>query len=469
MPGTPLATSAPITVTNVGYVGAVDLQVLATTTDANSPATSAVVTLGWPLRAPYSLSMFDDTGVRQFCTSNSAVATWQSSVTPPPNQARTYTAYVAQGGCSTSPPTVDVHASQRVTVTNGGYTGTVSLTATPEEVAAGSSQISVSAAISRPLPSGWRLAVYDSTGVKLRSCTTVGATTCTGSTTLGPEPLRYLAAVVAPTDPIGALPADGTWSSMQAVVASGTDRADWAASAAIAPATAALVQQRGAQDACFTLGESLRLRGLRATVSDLTLVCNSLGIARAVEFLFTTVGLVAAQTVLDDAVHSASSEFHPDCDHLGAGGLCLDEQDENSPIPEPAPAGAGGRIPPPPSCLDPEARDDLLASLPVQEHHIATDKHATYWKPIFAEIVGAFGLDLDGDWNKRYLKHFGSHAQEYHDWVWQNMKEISAISALEPTLEARQARFVGLFQEWVVDVVSADPSIVRVAYWACYR
>ncbi len=61
------------------------------------------------------------------------------------------------------------------------------------------------------------------------------------------------------------------------------------------------------------------------------------------------------------------------------------------------------------------------------------------------------------------MPHLGPHPAEYHQWVLDNMRVIDGIA------NGDVATFKALFRERVLEVVEADPTIVRVGYWKCYR
>lgn len=124
--------------------------------------------------------------------------------------------------------------------------------------------------------------------------------------------------------------------------------------------------------------------------------------------------------------------------------------------------------------MDDQTRNSLLVGLPLQRHHMATDKTGS-WKTEYERIAGAYGLDLAGDWNydaaKNTLRHSGSHPWNYHNWVYENMEiadETAFVAYPDPVdIELRKALFLELFDRWVSQVVRKDPSIVKVAYWKC--
>jgi hypothetical protein len=87
----------------------------------------------------------------------------------------------------------------------------------------------------------------------------------------------------------------------------------------------------------------------------------------------------------------------------------------------------------------------------------------------FQDILDDYELDLDvidaaGIWNVVPMPHRGPHPKEYHDWVMTNFQNAAAQAGVGNT-----RGFLDLFNSWIVDTVTNDPTIVRVAYWKCHR
>lgn len=234
----------------------------------------------------------------------------------------------------------------------------------------------------------------------------------------------------------------------------------------------------GRDGACDALGETLRETRATAslvTVPDVTLMCHANGLAAGLNWINSAdaVGHEQALAALVAAAYGPRvMEVNPDCDELTSTGECLEwgsDFSEYSPDlePEPAPAGAGGQVPPRDNCLSPAQRDALIASMPVQGHHVAT-KYGSFAKE-YLETITSFDLDLDlidaaGVWNVVPIPHRGPHPVEYHDWVMENFR-----NAAESAGDGNTQGFLILFEAWVVDKIKADPTIVRTAYWKCYR
>jgi hypothetical protein len=97
--------------------------------------------------------------------------------------------------------------------------------------------------------------------------------------------------------------------------------------------------------------------------------------------------------------------------------------------------------------------------LPIETHHLLTDKHKSKWTAIFGKITGKYNLDLDDDWNKVDIPHKGRHADQYHDWGNEQLKKIDK--------EARgdQGIFLKLFEKFVKRPVQKNPDMVRKKWW----
>jgi YD repeat-containing protein len=132
------ATSNPVSVHNIGWVGEAALSVSRTEVDVHDTRATVTATSSRPLAGPYYLSLHDDLGNRiAFCGSNSwndfggtctrtsSGTTLTATVSVETNKTRTYTAYVAQDGLNAR-PTTDVRAtSNTVQVRNLGWNGSV--------------------------------------------------------------------------------------------------------------------------------------------------------------------------------------------------------------------------------------------------------------------------------------------------------------------------------------------------------
>ncbi|MAT43334.1 MAG: hypothetical protein CL609_13420 [Anaerolineaceae bacterium] len=88
-----------------------------------------------------------------------------------------------------------------------------------------------------------------------------------------------------------------------------------------------------------------------------------------------------------------------------------------------------------------------------EEHHFISNK-GDYWPKVFREITDKYKLDLNGDWNKRFLEgHNGRHTNAYHRWVLEKLKEID-ISANGNVIE-----FLKQFEENIKKPVMRNPRL----------
>jgi RHS repeat-associated protein len=105
----------------------------------------------------------------------------------------------------------------------------------------------------------------------------------------------------------------------------------------------------------------------------------------------------------------------------------------------------------------------IIADLPLQDHHFATVESKKSWTPIFKEIVEKYGLDLDDAWNIRSTPHRGRHPNDYHRWVYKNMKDI--VNEIGDYGVKYQDEFVEMFKERVIQPVLERPEMVRKIFW----
>jgi RHS repeat-associated protein len=102
---------------------------------------------------------------------------------------------------------------------------------------------------------------------------------------------------------------------------------------------------------------------------------------------------------------------------------------------------------------------ESLENLPVQTHHLLTNKSISKWTPIFEEIVDKYKLDLDDAWNKVEIPHRGRHPKEYHEWVSRQLREIDKIA------QGVREDFLELFEERITKPVSEQPEMLTKEWW----
>ena len=108
-----------------------------------------------------------------------------------------------------------------------------------------------------------------------------------------------------------------------------------------------------------------------------------------------------------------------------------------------------------------ELVSELLNNLPIEWHHILTNKSKQYTSA-FNEIVEKYGLDLDGEWNKVQIPHRGRHINEYHDWV---LQEILKIDNAIGGGEEKAGDFLRQFDKIIKQQVTDNPQMLRKSYW----
>lgn len=109
--------------------------------------------------------------------------------------------------------------------------------------------------------------------------------------------------------------------------------------------------------------------------------------------------------------------------------------------------------------MAPKAWAIRLQDLPIQTHHILTNKHDTKWTAQFGKIVGSYGLELKGSWNTIDIPHQGSHPERYHQWV------MSQLQAIDQIAKGDQQKFLQLFNERIRQQVSDHPEMLFDDWW----
>lgn len=102
---------------------------------------------------------------------------------------------------------------------------------------------------------------------------------------------------------------------------------------------------------------------------------------------------------------------------------------------------------------------EWIARKGMEIHHYATNKHS-YYTPLFQNIVGKYGLNLDGPWNKKLLPHHGRHTTEYHQFVYERMLEIDSEAQQKNSPISKLFFFLNQFNSKVKQVVNDNPSML---------
>lgn len=249
-------------------------------------------------------------------------------------------------------------------------------------------------------------------------------------------------------------------------------------SAYVTVVAAKLLAKYGADDVCLLLGEVVPTHASMSSVADATWICQGAGLVKALKFIQQTVGTLNAVMTLYEASQTTTFDpttVDPECESVNSVGGCLDDDPpsgtdpEPEPDSEPAPADFGANIPPGSiGCYTPSQAAELLGDgptgLPIETHHLASDKHLSYYTPQFLDFLSAYPtLSLNQSWNLLSMKHKGRHPNEYHKWVLDRMDEADAVAQGDPTV------FVAEFTARVTDLVEASPLMIRAGYWKCTR
>ena len=99
-----------------------------------------------------------------------------------------------------------------------------------------------------------------------------------------------------------------------------------------------------------------------------------------------------------------------------------------------------------------------LEKKPMQMHHFATNKNKRY-TPQMKAITDKYGLDLNGDWNKELMPHLGRHPNYYHEYVLEQMTQISIIAGKNQNL------FLDLYEQNVKMPIRNNPNMLYKNYW----
>jgi A nuclease family of the HNH/ENDO VII superfamily with conserved AHH len=183
----------------------------------------------------------------------------------------------------------------------------------------------------------------------------------------------------------------------------------------------------------------------------------------------TLIKALAAMALVMGGIGVAVVVHHYMSDDPGKGAIGHTEEPGPDPDPEPEPEAEGAGIQPPSNCItDPVARQELLYSLPRQDHHLATDKNRVakpQWTEQFEELLWRYYPDrsLNEPWNiVEKMRHRGSHPFAYHQWVYSNLRRALSQS------RGDWNQFLRRWNLWVRDVVVADATIARREYWSCF-
>lgn len=439
----------------------VSLTAEATSLPASSSSTkltaqpSAALTYGY-----YTVIIDANRTVKASCpySSYSCVAT----VSLDPGTSNTYTALIVYGTDSTA---IDrpISTSTAVKVFRGTWSLSLS---TPDTTLSSSEKYAQVFASTTPfLAPGYGISIFDQTGTLLRYCTS----DCSSYATVPSSGLASVWAFVTKGQPASGSRPSVFVTSAGPLSITNLDESALLQSSEVGALQTSLIARYGTElAACVAIGEAARTHAARSSVPDVTLVCMNKGLAEGLKFLSRILGLnntiQAIETLVAANTDPEPANPQPDCDFIGFDGTCLDEGSPSTSAPTPEPDPMSGGIRPPPNCMDNDARHTLIEVMPEQLHHVAT--RFGQWADRFNMYVSKYGLDVAdnaGEWNVIMVPHRGPHPAEYHQWVLSNLEAATRVAGDDKAL------FLSLYREWVVNVVTGDPTITRLSYWKCHR
>jgi hypothetical protein len=250
------------------------------------------------------LSIYDETGhMMQACSVGSCAAGGRVPI----HGSHTYTAYLASSAPSNNPPTSPSAVSGSVTVTNIGWVGSVTLTAT-----SGSGVQAQASASLDGYP--YLVSIYDQTGHMVQACS---VSSCAGGGSLAPGDVRFYRAFVAQGAPLDSPPGNDVEAVSDVVVVSSVPAdqlVDTTTVAALIAQVEAAYPAPG--EACLVWGSAIIGNAqYKASATDATLECNALGLKAALVKLIETAGVPALAALLDAAFKTptaAPTETTPD-------------------------------------------------------------------------------------------------------------------------------------------------------------
>ncbi|HKO18754.1 MAG TPA: AHH domain-containing protein [Acidobacteriaceae bacterium] len=101
---------------------------------------------------------------------------------------------------------------------------------------------------------------------------------------------------------------------------------------------------------------------------------------------------------------------------------------------------------------------DFVSQLPLQDHHLATDKNKEV-SNYMLKITHKYNLDFDDNWNLVRMHHRGKHPYEYHAFVLGTMQYIDDVA------KGNREEFKRLYKELVENTVREHPEMLRKAAW----
>lgn len=104
--------------------------------------------------------------------------------------------------------------------------------------------------------------------------------------------------------------------------------------------------------------------------------------------------------------------------------------------------------------------DAYLSELPIQVHHLASDKAGKgEWTSMAIEIAALYELELSEAWNLLKIHHKHNHPPEYHAYV------VGTMLYIMNEARGDTSEFKRLYKELVSDLVMEFPQMVRWRGW----
>lgn len=300
-PASPSAVSNSVTVTNVGFVGSIELAATSTRISWYERSSLEVRITSGSMTGSEWLSVYDETGrLLQACSAGSCSA----GDVVPIRGSRTYTAYLAPDAPPTSPPAMPYAVSNPITVTNSGWSGTVRLT----ERAGAPGVLDAQASAWLDGYPYW-LSVYDESGRIVQACS---VTNCMGLTpSRSPGSVKLYRAYVSQAPPLQGPPTNDVAGISEVVVLTDLSDEEVLDSPEVAAMLAALAVTYG-ESQCLALGALAPTRFNGSSVPDVTLICNAYGPKAAIALLVVAVGVSAALAFLLEASLSEAPYEYPE-------------------------------------------------------------------------------------------------------------------------------------------------------------
>lgn len=317
-----LASSKAVKVSNVGFVGTVNLSASQPTVTADNPIQALSLSSSPGVESPYQLSVYDDLGTRIYVT-GSGTHTGSLSVAPPIGATRTYTAYMAQDAPTTGKPVVDVKATSSTMVTNLGYVGTITLSTNRSQLDSNATTATLSVSTSAPVGQGLSMSIYDNLGNRIY---TAGFGTSSGSMTVyvPANSTRTYTAYISQTAPLQG-PPSSSFAVSNGVYVTAIPPADnlVGLSVPLLEAGAAVRYGNDLSEMCVLAGEVYPAHTNPSSEPDATVACQAGGMRGVINYLLPLIGAAGTATIAWQLVYGGDPA-------VPSGGTTL--------LPPPAPA-----------------------------------------------------------------------------------------------------------------------------------